>query len=134
MRISHLLLPLFVAVLTVAQENRARTFEVHIELPDRDKIGRGWTDWDEWSDCSAKCGYCGIRKRTRFCRDQVYNKFCKGPATHREYCPGIACPKGNPCCKGKLVKKDGENVCKVNFVCKSRKGRKGKKPQKTLEL
>ena len=52
-----------------------------------------YTSWGPWSSCTAKCGYVGIKKRTRSIRSQ---KSCGGTCHNRLSeqlsCPNICCP------------------------------------------
>ncbi|MFH4979606.1 hypothetical protein AB6A40_006315, partial [Gnathostoma spinigerum] len=45
-------------------------------------------DWSEWSPCSASCGGCGTRFRTRRC---VTTHTCIGPETDSEVCGRTPC-------------------------------------------
>ena len=55
-----------------------------------------WTDWYEWSACSATCGK-SKRTRNRECVEDICpnGKDCRGPSTQIQRCD-------MPCCKGNL--------------------------------
>ncbi|XP_039266278.2 uncharacterized protein LOC120341783 isoform X1 [Styela clava] len=53
----------------------------------------GWSDFGEWSSCSATCGG-GSRERSRTCRgSKIGNRDCPGDRLEIEKCNDVPCPK-----------------------------------------
>lgn len=52
-----------------------------------------WTNWQNWSPCSASCG-TGIQKRVRLCAHPKCGgqDRCKGPYSQITNCHGRCCP------------------------------------------
>ena len=50
-----------------------------------------WSDWSEFSDCSATCGSDAYKTRYRVCQGVG---LCEGPAIERVQCPYITCGNG----------------------------------------
>ena len=46
-----------------------------------------WSQWDEWSECSANCGG-GFKKRVRFC---PIEGACEGESEEEDECNTISC-------------------------------------------
>ncbi|XP_045160489.2 SCO-spondin-like [Mercenaria mercenaria] len=51
-----------------------------------------WSDWTQWSTCTATCGG-GTREKTRACSEPKYGgKFCEGEASETNMCNVEPCP------------------------------------------
>ncbi|KAL5255035.1 hypothetical protein ACHWQZ_G014467 [Mnemiopsis leidyi] len=79
-------------------------------------VDGGWSDYGNWSDCSAVCGG-GTQSRTRTCTNPApaySGKNCVGEATETQDCNTHSCPV---CDAGEGLSKNGEcQECEINTV------------------
>lgn len=57
-------------------------------------VDGGWSDWDEWSECSVTCGN-GTQQRSRSCNNPAPlhdGKDCTGDAMDVKQCSTGHCP------------------------------------------
>ena len=79
-------------VYTCYAKNGVGTISTHSRVMVR--INGGWSDWQQWSDCSASCGN-GTRIRRRFCNNPIPangGRECLGPESEVEMCNERPCP------------------------------------------
>lgn len=71
---------------------------VRIGKRNDDAVAGGWSDWGEWSNCSAECGG-GVKFSERNCTNPLPKnggKFCMGERKRYEICNVSPCPPKTP--------------------------------------
>ncbi|CAD6193175.1 unnamed protein product [Caenorhabditis auriculariae] len=75
-----------------------------IKSPECCPLEYPWGVWSRWSICTAKCGFCGTKTRTRTCPAKKFGCSCgNGLEKETKSCGYGACDgASNQCCKGTL--------------------------------
>ncbi|CAI4231804.1 unnamed protein product [Auanema sp. JU1783] len=82
---------------------------------DPERLGL-WNSWSEWSLCSATCGMCGKRIRSRTCASQMHGCACIGSNKEEKPCGNIQCEGEETCCSPAVpaIAFDGSKICTLN--------------------